>query len=226
MQVKDLTKDFPVESWDIESIIPYPDNAKIHTEEQVNTIASAIEEFGFDQPIVVDGEGVIIKGHGRRLAALKLGMQKVPVVMRADMTPEQVRAARLADNRVAVGEVDTDLLQREMMALSIDSKDLLEKAGFSEKEISLFTEQATQIDDSAFVQDLEESVAEVEAETQSKSMQVSGEEIAIAQALGFKTVPKSSEALINLLMAKVRADYEKPPSEAFVAFAKDVVENS
>ena len=63
--------DFKVESWDVEKLIPYENNVKIHDEKQVKKIAESIKRFGWDQPIVVDKDGVIIKGHGRRLAALK-----------------------------------------------------------------------------------------------------------------------------------------------------------
>ena len=63
-----------VESWDIDKIIPYPMNNKKHPEEQISKIASSMAEYGVDVPIVVDGDGVIIKGHGRRLGAIKLGL--------------------------------------------------------------------------------------------------------------------------------------------------------
>lgn len=102
---------------DIESITPYVNNIKKHPTEQIDKIAGAIAEFGFDQPIVVDGDGVIIKGHGRREAALRLGLKKVPVIVRTDLTPAQVKAARIADNKVAESDWDIDALKLEFDAL-------------------------------------------------------------------------------------------------------------
>lgn len=84
----------------IDSITPYEKNAKEHTDEQVALLAMNIKEFGFDQPIVVDKDGVIIKGHGRLMAAKLLEMKNVPVVRALELTPAQVKAARLADNQI------------------------------------------------------------------------------------------------------------------------------
>lgn len=84
----------------IDSITPYANNAKEHTDEQVALLAANIKEFGFDQPIVVDKDGVIIKGHGRLLAAKMLQLPKVPIVRASHLAPAQVKAARLADNQI------------------------------------------------------------------------------------------------------------------------------
>lgn len=67
----------------------------------VDKVAASIEEFGFKVPIIIDGDGVIIAGHTRLLAAKSLGMKKVPCIVADDLTPEQVKAFRLADNKVA-----------------------------------------------------------------------------------------------------------------------------
>lgn len=79
-------------------VVPYDANPFNHSEEQVIYLAEMISRFGFDQPIVVDGDMVIIKGHCRRLACIRLGLENVPVVVREDLTPEEVAAARIADN--------------------------------------------------------------------------------------------------------------------------------
>ncbi len=76
-----------IELWDLDKIIPYEKNAKTHHTEW---IASSIKEFSIDQPIVVDGNGVIIKGHGRLKAAEQLKLKKFPVIVRNDLTIEQV----------------------------------------------------------------------------------------------------------------------------------------
>ena len=99
-------------------IIPYQNNAKIHTGEQISLLASHIAESGWDQPIVVDKDMVIIKGHGRLMAAMKLGLKRVPVKIRSDLTPNQVKAARIADNKISdIGGYDEELLKVELEGL-------------------------------------------------------------------------------------------------------------
>ena len=100
-----------VETWPVDKIIPYDRNAKLH---HVEWIAQSISEFSIDQPIVVDGQGVIIKGPGRLKAAKSIGLTEFPVVVRNDLTPEQIRLARIADNRSAEGGWDSDLLGAEL----------------------------------------------------------------------------------------------------------------
>ena len=105
---------FSVELWDISRLIPYEKNAKLHPDEQIARLSAAIDRYGWDQPIVVDGAGVIIKGHGRRLAALKLGMTKVPVLVRSDLSKAEADAVRISDNAVFGLDVDMDALQDEI----------------------------------------------------------------------------------------------------------------
>ncbi len=78
-----------------------PSRAKAHPPEQVERIAASIRAFSFDQPIVVDEQGVIIKGHGRHAAALRLGLAQLPVLVRGNLTEKRKIAAGLADNKSA-----------------------------------------------------------------------------------------------------------------------------
>lgn len=126
--------------WSISDIKPYEKNAKLHTPEQIEKIAASISNFGWDQPIVIDKDGVIIKGHGRRLAAMRLGISEVPVLVRGDLTKEQVKAARIADNQVALGGFDSDLLKADLAELFAAPVDFsLTDMGFDEGEIDLET---------------------------------------------------------------------------------------
>ena len=103
----------------IDDICPYENNPR-RNDKAVDAVANSIRDFGFKNPIIVDKNNVIISGHTRRLAAIKLGLKEVPVIVGDDLTDEQVRAFRLADNRVAELAVwDEDLL-REEMAKAID----------------------------------------------------------------------------------------------------------
>lgn len=105
----------PQHSWrDIGTITPYPFNSKEHTEEQIAKLAGVISTLGFDQAIVVDGDGVIIKGHGRRLAALRLGLTQVPVIVRTDLSKSQVKALRLSDNLLADTKHDAAMLRLDL----------------------------------------------------------------------------------------------------------------
>lgn len=121
-----------VEQWDIDRVRPYPNNPR-KNKKAVAAVAKSVREFGFKVPIVVDTEGVIITGHTRREAALSLGMKTVPVIVADDLTEQQIKAFRLADNKVAeIAEWDDDALQEELAsldaaALGIDMSDL----GFS-----------------------------------------------------------------------------------------------
>ena len=117
----------------IGTISPYGKNAKKHPDDQVLLIANSIKEFGFNQPIVVDTAGVVIVGHGRLQAAQMLGLEMVPVVV-VDLTDEQARSYRLADNRLNESEWDMALVTQELRKLSAPMVDL---SGFGDLGINL-----------------------------------------------------------------------------------------
>lgn len=101
----------------IADVIPYENNPRVN-DKAVEAVAASIKEFGFKQPIVVDSSGVIVVGHTRLKAAKLLGMSKVPVVVADDLTDEQIREYRLADNKTAeLSEWDFAALQDELDAL-------------------------------------------------------------------------------------------------------------
>ena len=87
-----------IELIDLEKLVPYELNSKIHDDAQVKKIAESIKQFGWDQPIVVDKDMVIIKGHGRSLAAKLLGVKQVPVLVRDDVIEEGRLKQPLADD--------------------------------------------------------------------------------------------------------------------------------
>lgn len=104
-------------------IIPYAANAKKHDARQIANVAESIRQFGFVQPVVVDRDGVIVIGHCRALAAEKLGMVEVPCVCVDDLTPEQVNALRLVDNKSNESPWDLDLLAEELPTLDLGGFD-------------------------------------------------------------------------------------------------------
>ncbi len=89
-----------IEMRSLDAVIPYPGNPRVN-DAAIPAVAHSIREFGFRNPILVDGDGVVIAGHTRLAAARRLGLDAVPVVIAADLTPEQTRALRLADNQSA-----------------------------------------------------------------------------------------------------------------------------
>ncbi len=97
-----------------DKLIPYTNNAKEHPDEQVKKIASSIKNYGWDQPIVVDEENEIIKGHGRLQAANLLGLDEVPVITRDDLTDAEKKASRIADNKTAESAWLEDELTTEL----------------------------------------------------------------------------------------------------------------
>jgi len=107
-----------VEHWDIARLAPYPANAKIHPETQVEQIKASMAQFGFVNPILVDAKGEVIAGHGRLTAALEMGFAKVPVIKLGHLTDAQTKALRIADNSIAqAGQWNVDLLEAELATL-------------------------------------------------------------------------------------------------------------
>jgi DNA modification methylase len=119
---------------DITTIIPYPGNPR-HNDHAVDAVAASLREFGFRQPIVVDDEGVIVVGSTRYKAALKLGLESVPVHVASGLTPAQLKAYRIADNKTAeLADWNQQLLVEELAALQQLDVDL-DLIGFSNEEL-------------------------------------------------------------------------------------------
>lgn len=116
----------------IDKIIPYINNPRVN-EHAVDVVAGSIAEFGFKNPIVIDQNNVIVAGHTRLLASRKLGLDEVPTIQVTDLTQQQIKAYRLADNKTAeFAEWDWEMLELEMEAIGdID----MELFGFREMEI-------------------------------------------------------------------------------------------
>lgn len=117
-------KGYVIEFRPIDSIRPYEKNPRIN-DNAVEAVANSLREFGFRQPIVVDADGVIVCGHTRYKAALQLGLTKVPVHVARDLTPEQIRGYRIADNKTSdLSDWDYDILPGELSDLAEAGFDL------------------------------------------------------------------------------------------------------
>jgi DNA modification methylase len=124
-----------IEAVPLEALVPYARNSRTHSEAQVAQIAASIREFGFTNPVLIDGEGGIIAGHGRVMAARKLKLAEVPCLRLAHLTDTQKRAYVIADNKLALNAGwDDEMLRlelQELVALGFD----LDLTGFSDDEL-------------------------------------------------------------------------------------------
>jgi len=138
MQIKEVA---------VDKLIPYAKNSRTHSPEQVAQIAASIKEFGFRNPILVDGVG-IIAGHGRLLAAQKLGLEKVPTIDCSDMSKSQKKAYIIADNKLALNaNWDNELLKLEINDLQEENFNIevlgfdISEINFSEVDYSILDEE-------------------------------------------------------------------------------------
>lgn len=118
-----MEKVMDVKNIPIGEIVPYARNAKKHDKRQIDNVAESIRQYGFVQPVVIDRDGVIVIGHCRVLAAKKLGMEAVPCVCVDDLTPEQVNALRLVDNKTNESDWDMDFLSMELPEIDLSAFD-------------------------------------------------------------------------------------------------------
>ena len=124
-----------IERWPLDRLQPYAANAKIHGEEQVAKIAASMAEFGWTVPVLVSGDGEVIAGHGRILAAAQLGLMEVPVIILDHLSEAQRRAYRIADNQLTMlGGFDEALLSKELRELLSEDYDL-SLIGFEDGEL-------------------------------------------------------------------------------------------
>lgn len=216
----------PMEEWSIDKLIPYAKNAKIHTKVQIAKIAKSIEKHGLVNPPNIESDGTIITGHGRVEALKQLGWKTVPVFVRHDLTKAEAAAARLADNKVAEGEIDTNLLQEELRWLETEMIGDLTDMGFEERELSFLTEDIGKLDlelmDSVSTAASHET--DTEHETELEIAKADGSRVMISKALGLKDVcPASSRQLTRFMVHVMEKTGSDDPEIALVAFAKEVM---
>ena len=125
MKISKYLKNMKVENVSVKTLVPYENNAR-RNEDAVPGVAASIRKFGFRNPILVDKDNVIIEGHTRRLAAISLGMEEVPVIRVTDLPQKMVAALRLADNKLSeLSSWDFDKLDKELAAIAeMDGDDL------------------------------------------------------------------------------------------------------
>jgi ParB-like nuclease domain len=123
-----LTRPWPadrLERWPIERLIPYANNARLHSEADLDKLAAAIRKWGWTTPVLVDEEGNLLAGHGRIAAAPRAGVTSIPVIVARGWSEEEKRAYRLADNQLAArASWDFEQLRNELQGLGFAGFDL------------------------------------------------------------------------------------------------------
>ena len=134
----------------IEKLVPYVNNARTHSPEQINKLRSSLREFGFINPVIIDRDYGVIAGHGRILAAREEHIKEVPCVFADHLTEAQKKAYILADNRMAMDAGwDEELLRVEIESLQAEAFDL-SLTGFDEKELSDLFKDDSDVEDDDF----------------------------------------------------------------------------
>jgi ParB-like chromosome segregation protein Spo0J len=211
-------KSMKIELLDIDKIHPYTNNAKNHPPEQIDRLAATITRFGWDQPIVVDKEGVIIKGHGRRLAAIKLGLKKVPVLVRSDMTQNEADAARISDNAVISNSFDTRMMQSELQRLmSIPEIEFTtDDLGLTQKDQQLLLSALDTASTEALMMDTHKDVEEHKTAEEKRVAEADDETIPVADALGFKRLNRVQARVFSRAIAEAESETGKEGVAGFV----------
>ena len=112
-----------IKNVDINTLIPYEKNAKMHDAKQIANVANSIKRFGWQQPIVADEGGVVVIGHCRLLAAKKLGLKEVPVTIASGLTEDEIKELRIADNKTNESPWDLGILAEDIEGLDFDGFD-------------------------------------------------------------------------------------------------------
>jgi ParB-like chromosome segregation protein Spo0J len=218
-----MTKRRETEFWNVIDLIPYPKNAKKHSPEQVKTLATLINKHGWTQPIVIDGDndpGMIVIGHGRRLAAIELGLEKVSVTVLYGFTREEIDAIRLADNRATSTDYDTPLLREELARLDAIGEDIL-SLGFTDKELDFMTADLGVFDESLFVEDIAEAVEGQNQKNKESITETDKSATPVGEAFGFKRVTIAQSRVIRNFMKQLESKSGKRGVEALLYFMEN-----
>lgn len=216
-------EDFPIEKWDIELVKPYPFNNKKHPPKHIEILAKAIKANGHLDAIAIDGDGVIISGHGRHLALQSLGRTQVMVRVLRGITPEQASALRIAANKTVSNEYDTDMLAHELAQLSTMDIDL-GSLGFEQKELDMLMADIGEIDENSISIDIDQAVETHEADVDQRAAAADDLDVRLDKALGFKTIPLRDQKTVTRFLAVIEEKTGKAGVEALIEHCRLVVD--
>ncbi|QSV17168.1 ParB/Srx family N-terminal domain-containing protein [Photobacterium ganghwense] len=206
---------------DPKTLIPYEKNAKIHNKKQIEALSAAIVKRGFDQPVTVDKDMVIITGHGRTEAAIFAGLSEIPVIIRSDLTDTEVAAKRLEDNRLASTDYDMELLEEEINEiLSADRSENL--FGFDDKELQMMTEDllSSDLGEEMLISDVSMEASRIAEENEEIGEEIAESKLKISDAFGFREVPMKDGRTIIRWVAMMEELTGRSGAAALVEYAK------
>ncbi|NQZ53235.1 MAG: ParB N-terminal domain-containing protein [Piscirickettsiaceae bacterium] len=223
MSEDSLIKGRPVIQFKVEDLVPYENNAKIHTDKDVAVIVESIRRFGFNSSIWVDKNNVIVAGHGRRLAAISLGMTYVPTIVLDDLTDDQIKAARLVDNKSVGVNFDYELEQQELESLVVDADFDMTGMGYEDNELDFLTADLAEMDLSSVIDDLDTEVKEHTEKAEAKAKEIEAGEVPLGEAFGFKRVTVDMARMIGKFMGRLEDETGEKGHVAFNSFMTNLV---
>lgn len=200
-------------------LIPYEKNVKKHPQSHINVLKALMTKYGFStgNAIQVDRNLVIIAGHGRREASLQLGLERVPVVVRSDLTDDEVKRWRIEENKSVGLDYDVVMMKEEISALLEGNEDPL--IGFDDKEWSVLTDDLTVgFDTETIISDLEEEMAQSQRQHDETIKEAKATDVAITDLLGFRRVPADQQRKFANFMAEIEFRAKKSGLDAFMEF--------
>ena len=207
----------------VEDLIPYENNVKIHTHQQVAKICQSIDKSGrWTNPIIVDGNNVIIAGHGRRLAAIRFGFLEVPVLKLDGISEKDASLLRIADNKVAEGEVDTSMLEEEIRILSDFGVDMV--GIFDERELNFLVEDLGEIDFGQISDDISDDVSRQFEENEKLAEEIEDKTLRLSDIFGRRPLSGVEGRILSNFLAYAEEQQGDEGIDALVGFAENFLE--
>lgn len=208
------------ETWGIDRLVPYAGNSKRHDPKQVSKIAASIRKYGWTTRIVVEEDGTIIAGHGRRLAAIELLQEKVPVTVIKGITKEQARALRLIDNKTNEGGHDTALLSMELKSLVLD--DGIDMGEFFDvRDLNFAIEDLGDMDLDSLSADIAPEVAAQTTRTEKEIETTDEDDVSLTKAIGISKISGTQSRELKRFIGEAQDYYECTPAEALLRALED-----
>jgi ParB-like chromosome segregation protein Spo0J len=208
------------EVWSIDRLVPYAMNSKKHDPKQVAKIAASITKHGWTTRIIVEPDGTIIAGHGRRLAAIDLMQEKVPVTVLHGISKEQARALRLIDNKTNEGGHDTALLSQELKELVLDEG--IDMGDFFDvRDLSFAIDDLGDMDLDSLSPDIAPEVTAQTARTEAEIENKDEEEVSLTKAIGISRISGAQSRELKRFIGEAQDFYGVEPAEALLRALSD-----